>query len=79
MEVPRPIFYKTMGPVIYSKRAWDIAFDVDLLIPTLIRPVVSPPETREVITLPSRQVARALFMDQTPIDHTFSVDTDECT
>ena len=59
-EVPRPICFKPLGKVIYSKRTWSIAFDDTRKMPLLVAMLpCSIPE--KIIVLARRPVARALF------------------
>ena len=58
-EVPRSIFFKPFGTVIYSKRKWSIAFDdsqrMSMLVPSL------PSTLPSNATVTRRLVARSLF------------------
>ena len=59
-EVPRPIFFKPLGTVTYSKRTWTIAFDDSQKMSSLVPSLPSSLALRKSIVA-KRPVARALF------------------
>ncbi|XP_073357639.1 uncharacterized protein [Aegilops tauschii subsp. strangulata] len=59
-EVPRPIFFKPLGTVTYSKRTWTIAFDDSQKMSLLVPSLPSNLTLRKSIVA-KRPVARALF------------------
>ena len=59
-EVPRPIFFKPLGTVTYSKRTWTIAFDDSQRMSSLVPSLPSSLVIRKPI-MAKRPVARALF------------------
>ena len=59
-EVPRPIFFKPLGTVTYSKRTWTIAFDDSQRMSSLVPRLPSNLTLRKPMVA-KRPVARALF------------------
>ena len=58
--MPRPIFFKPLGTVTYSKRTWTIAFDDSQRMSSLVPSLPSSLVIRKPIVA-KRPVARALF------------------
>ena len=59
-EVPRPIFFKPLGIVTYSKRTWTIAFDDSQMMTSLVPSLPSSLALKKSIVA-KRPVVRALF------------------
>ena len=67
-EVPRSIFFKPMGTIIYSKRTWSIAFDESKQMSCLHASLPLVVADRRSVVV-KRLVARALF-ENLPADST---------
>ena len=59
-EVPRSIFFKSLGIVTYSKRTWSIAFDESKKMSLLVANLTSSTPLRKSVMI-KRPMARALF------------------